>query len=240
MFKKLLKLLIFTFSLQLSLGKNNKNNQNIVLNSTNFLLVKGEINDRLANSFLYNLNKIKKKDRPKQLIFIDSFGGSVDSGMRMIEQINRYKLKCYANNAYSMAFVIFQSCNYRYVSEFSKLMQHQIRFGLSDEIRKMENFFDYVKEIEDKLINIQINKLNISRSKFIDLTNNEWWIFGSKIINSDIRLADKSITIECASKLTMENYTLDNIFSKEIWSRCPIVYEPLEVTFNKEFKSLFI
>lgn len=239
MINKLLKLLILALFLEKSSGKNN-HNQNIILNSTNFLLVRGEINDRLANSFLYNLNKIKNKDRSNQLIFIDSFGGSVDSGMRMIEQINRYKLNCYANNAYSMAFVIFQSCNSRFISEYSKLMQHQIKFGLSDEIRKMENFFEYVREIEDKLIDLQINKLNISRNRFIDLTNNEWWIFGRKIINSDIKLADKLINIECSSKLTMENYTLDNIFSKETWSRCPIIYEPIEVSYNKEFKSLFI
>ena len=236
MFRNIFRTLLLILLFNLAQTKNKHlDPKNIILNSTNFLLIKGEINDNLASLFLHKLNKLTKKERKKQLIFIDSPGGSVESGLTIIDQIEKYKLKCYANKAFSMAFAIFQSCKIRYVSRFSQLMQHQIRFKIQDEIRKIENYFNYVKDIEKRLVEIQINKINISKTKFNKLINNEWWIFGKSCLNPILKVADKLISVDCSSKLTNENNSINIGGIREIWSRCPIITEPIEKIYNNDY-----
>ena len=81
----------------------------IELNTTNVLSLQGEINSAVASSFIYDLNK--RKDKRGIYVYINSQGGSVESGNQIISEIQKYQLDCIAERAYSMGFVILQSCN---------------------------------------------------------------------------------------------------------------------------------
>ena len=108
----------------------------INLTSSNIIIIKGEINDNLASKFVHELNK--KENKQDIYIYLDTNGGSVDAGNKIVEEIIRYKLNCIASKAISMGFVIFQSCNKRYITDYTTLMQHQISYGILNEKEKKE------------------------------------------------------------------------------------------------------
>ena len=118
-----------------------KQKQKIELNTTNVITIRGVINDKVASDFIYELNKHNKRDK---YVYIDSPGGSVDAGIKIVEEIQKNKLNCIAQKAYSMGFIILQSCDKRYITNYASVMQHQISFRIGNEKKKVENYIDYI------------------------------------------------------------------------------------------------
>ena len=114
-------------SLNCGLGSNDKKNKV----NENLKVVKNKLNKNSKNIFL--LHQVHSN----KIVYIDSPGGSVLAGVKIIDQIEKYQMSCIASKAISMGFVIFQSCHNRLVTSSSQLMQHQISFGIKDEIRKI-------------------------------------------------------------------------------------------------------
>ena len=79
--------------------------------------------------FEYGLGKINQ-----ELYLTDESAGS-----RIVDEIQKYDLDCIAHKAYSMGFVILQACNKRYITQYSSVMQHQISYGVSNEIKLVRN-----------------------------------------------------------------------------------------------------
>lgn len=236
----LLKIFILVFTtgingIDFDSNYTHKINKNIILNTANLLPIRGEIHNDLASQFILELNQIDKKDRKNSIVYIDSPGGSVDAGMRIMREIEKNNLDCIAHQAISMGFVIFQSCKNRYITEYSQLMQHQMKYGISGEIRKVENYVNFVKDIENILIEKQISRIGISQNKFNELVNNEWWIFGINALDSEKKLADKVVSVDCSVSLTKKNITIDKNYVKEIWSACPLIPTPIKVIQNKNY-----
>lgn len=201
----------------------------INLTSSNIIIIKGEINDNLASKFVHELNK--KENKQDIYIYLDTNGGSVDAGNKIVEEIIRYKLNCIASKAISMGFVIFQSCNKRYITDYTTLMQHQISYGILNEKEKIESYVNYIKQIDDKLTRIQADKIGITPSKLKKKTYNDWWLFGENAILENC--ADESVDIRCSTKLTNQNYTVDIGSYTYIYSKCPLVTNHIDKNKNK-------
>ena len=101
-----------------------KTDKEIELNVDNSLFIRGEIDEKMATEFVFDVNK--RKSKKNMYVFLDTNGGSVDAGNQIIYEIQKYNLSCIAHKAISMGFVILQSCNDRYITPFGTLMQHQI------------------------------------------------------------------------------------------------------------------
>jgi len=215
-------------------NKSKNKSKNIYLNETNLIILKGEINKKNTNQFLYELNLIHNKKNV--YVYIDSPGGSVEEGNKIIREVQYYNLNCIAEKAYSMAFAIFQSCNYRYIIPFSKLMQHQISLGIQNEKGKIENYMNFINQIENELVLIQSSKININPDAFKLKTLNEWWIFGKEILNENC--ADEMIMVFCNPLLTKKNITIQTSYYKYIYSKCPLINDPIEKIKLKE-QSIF-
>lgn len=199
------------------------------LTSSNLLILKGEINDKLASKFIHELNK---KDSKKQLyVYLDTNGGSVDSGNKIIEEIKKYKLDCIASKAISMGFAILQACDKRYITEYATLMQHQMSYGIVNEKEKIESYVNYIKQIDDKLTNLQVKKIKTTVSNFKKKTYNDWWLFGNNAVTENC--ADEIIDIKCSPKLTNQNYTLDKGSYIYIYSKCPLIINHIDKIKNK-------
>ena len=94
----------------------------IKFNTTNTLTLKGVINAENTNRFLHQFNL--KENKNQLYLFIDSPGGSVEDGSKIIAEIMKYNITCIAEKAYSMAFAILQSCTTRYILPFGKLKRY--------------------------------------------------------------------------------------------------------------------
>tara|TARA_B100001287_G_scaffold270997_1_gene270592 strand:+ start:1930 stop:2667 length:738 start_codon:yes stop_codon:yes gene_type:complete len=196
-----------------------KTETEIELNQDNTILIRGEINDKSATEFVFDVNKRKKKS--ELYVFLDTNGGSVDAGNKIIYEIQKYNLSCIANKAISMGFVILQSCNKRYITPLSTLMQHQISYGIINEKAKVENYVDYIRQIGDHLTLLQSKKIGISKREFERRTYNDWWLFGEKAIQENC--ADEISKVICTSKLTNSTYTEDKGSYTYTYSKCPLI-----------------
>ena len=136
----------------------------IELKPSNILLLKGEVNEVSVQKFLYDLHK---HDRKKELIlFLDTNGGSVEHGNKIVNEVQKYNIACVAERAYSMGFVILQACKKRYITPYGRIMQHQLSYGIGNEKAKVESYVDFIGQIEETLANMQASRIGMSLDKF--------------------------------------------------------------------------
>lgn len=193
--------------------------KSIHIDTQNILLLRGEITEKLATQFVYELNK--KPNKNNLYVYLDTNGGSVDAGNKIVAEIQKYHLDCIAHKAISMGFVILQSCDRRYITPMGTLMQHQISYGVSDEKAKVESYVEFIKQIGDYLNTMQAAKIGISSEEFMRKTYNDWWLFGENAIVA--KCADELVTVKCSSKLTNQTYTVDSGSFTYYYSKCPLV-----------------
>lgn len=135
---------------------------------------------KLDNSYIQITGKINDTDSIIKLIsnttdqkiylYINSAGGSAYAGTKLIanmlkQQISGKIFVCLANDASSIAFDIFQTCDVRYVSDKSFLFQHnvQIHFkGSINMLRELIPHLNYIEEILNKLDYRTAKKMKIS------------------------------------------------------------------------------
>jgi len=77
-------------------------------------------------------------------------------------------MSCIVEKTYSMVFVILQECKIHYILPFGKIMQHQISFRIQNEKGKVDNYLNFINQIEDKLIGLQSHRIGISSVEFKD------------------------------------------------------------------------
>jgi len=208
--------------------------KSIQLNSQNVLLLRGEITEKLATQFVYELNQ--KPNKQGIYVFLDTNGGSVDAGNKIVGEIQKYGLDCIAHKAISMGFVILQSCRNRYITPLGTLMQHQISYGVSDEKAKVESYVEFIKQIGDYLNGMQADKIGISHDEMRKRTYNDWWLFGKNAVQANC--VDEIVSVKCSSKLTNQTYSVENGSFDYIYSKCPLVTGPVDKIKNKNKKSI--
>jgi len=191
----------------------------ITLKTTNSLLIKGPVTEETTTEFIYALNKMKNKHNI--YIYLDTPGGSVEHGNKIVSEIQKYKLNCIAERAYSMGFVILQACKNRYITPYGRIMQHQISYGVSNEKGKVESYVSFVNQLEDEMTEMQAARINISPEEFTKRTYNDWWMVGKNAILANC--ADRLADVKCSVKLTKENYTINNGLNELTYSKCPLV-----------------
>lgn len=191
------------------------NYEKILLTQNNFVSIKNTINKDTRIKFIEDIT-VLSDDTKDFYIIIDSNGGDVFEGQKIIDQIkflqaNNIHIKCVALIAYSMAFHIFQSCNERIIYESSKLMSHQLKLSINDiEIYKLKNYLEMIYNINENLDEIISKRLNVDIKMYREKIYNEWWIDGKQIIKE--KLADKIVYIGCDTNL----YNNKGIYNDDI------------------------
>ena len=204
--------------------------ETITLNVTNSITIKGEINDDVASRFVHELNQ--KRDKQNIYVYLDTNGGSVNAGNLIIDEIQKYDLDCIAQRAVSMGFVILQSCNTRYITNYGILMQHQMSYGIINEKEKVDSYSSFINQMADVLLDLQANKIKIDKQTFKEKTYNEWWLFGLNAIYENC--ADHLIKIKCTSELTNKTFTEDIGSYTYTYSKCPLVSKYIKKIKNKK------
>jgi ATP-dependent Clp endopeptidase proteolytic subunit ClpP len=190
----------------------------VELSPDNLVRIVGEISESSASVFIQELYVVAAKS-PTVTVFIDSPGGDVLAGIRMIDAVvglkavrPGVKLQCFAQTAASMAFIFFQTaCDRRVVSSFSLLMSHQASLGVRGKAGEVESRLDLVRQLLTILDNRVAARLGLSVEDYRAKIVNDWWLVGSKGL--DAQAADVLGVAACATEL---------IASKT----CPLSYAP--------------
>lgn len=198
----------------------------IYLNTSNVITIKDAIDDETATKFLHKFNTLENK---KDIyVYLDTPGGSIESGNKILMEIQKYNLSCIADRAYSMGFVILQGCTNRYITRYGRLMQHQISYAIKNEKGKIDSYGKFIDQVESELVNLQATRINISDNEFRLKTMNEWWMIGKYAIDNNC--ADQIVDVFCNSELTNTTFTEDYGPVDFIYSACPLIPGPIEVS----------
>lgn len=196
----------------------------ITLNLKNHVSIKGPIDSHTASSFINDIGKLNKTSI---YIYIDSTGGSVHYGEKIIQYMEYKKhmntsLICIAHHAYSMAFHIYQHCTYRTVVPSSTIMQHQMSIKLDGTIEMSNNYIQLLNTINNKLIQMESKRLNITSIEYSQKIMNDWWLYGNDIILN--KVADFMIHgIGCHKELMEDNKEVLSDSTLVILSKCPLI-----------------
>ena len=199
-------------------------NISLRLNTTNVIVVKDAIDEDVASKFIYQLNSLQ--DKTNLYVYLDTPGGSVDSGNKILMEIQKYNMSCIADRAYSMGFVLLQGCKTRYILQYGKIMQHQISYAVQGEKGKIDSYNDFISQIEDELVTMQADKIGIDKNEFRLKTMNEWWSFGKYA--KELKMVDDIIDVYCDDKLTKKNYTVSFGPFHAVYSKCPLIPTPID------------
>jgi len=204
MFRTILCLLFFVLfaNSQFTLEPNNL--QLITLKPNNFITINDEINEKSIMKLFTDLSKINS-DTNIIYVYIDSPGGNVEEGSKLINQLNYYSkigksIECIAKNAFSMAFLIFQSCDKRYIMSSSIIMQHQmILHNIKGPLINTMNYLKMIETMSNDFDKKSANRINIPFDEYKKLIQNDWWLYGENIILKGA--ADSMVIIGCDPKL---------------------------------------
>lgn len=205
-------LLLFTFLFQVFSIKT------VILTLDNTLLLRGVIDEESTNKLMYD---IQKTNATNKILYLDTPGGMVEEGLKIINEVRNYNISCVAEKAYSMGFSIFQSCYNRYILPNGKLMQHQISFGIGGELAKVNNYVNFIKQIETEIVEMEATRINIPIDTYREMTMNELWLYGINAINSNA--ADEIVNVKCSNKLTKTNFTMETKMYIYVYSSCPLI-----------------
>lgn len=217
------------------------NSNIIILNPENTVSLRGQINEDTSNKFIEDLKNFNEGELN---IFINSPGGSVSSGMKIIDHIEMLNetttINCITDFAASMAFIIFQSCENRYILNSGTLMQHQMSLGLSGNLFNLNNYMKMVNNLNYYLDGKQAKRIGMCPADFVNKITNDWWVNGFDALDNN--LADKVVKVKCNKEMysKKELLTLNTFFGlvKLEFNKCPLLRKPKIITKFKEFTEL--
>jgi len=160
-------------------------------------------------------------EKNNTFLYLHTPGGSVVDGMKIVAEVKKHNISCIADTAFSMGFIIFQACKNRYILPSGQLMQHQMAFGISDQKNRVENYIEFINQMEDEIIYEQASRINISTEEFRRKITDDWWIYGSNALLQNC--ADKVVNVECSRSLTKETEIIEKGLYKYTYSKCPLV-----------------
>lgn len=213
----------------------------IVLKPNNFILLEGVIDEESSSDFI---TKVLTSSNDEILIYINSPGGSVSSGMKMIQvikdlkKINKnLKVTCYVDFAASMAFALTQAaCDQRLLGQTSILMQHQATFGVQGRSGEVASRLEMINSILSVMNKAEAKRLKISEEKLSRLTRDEWWLVGDNAVSNNA--ADSLTSVTCSKQLVLATRSrVINVFGFKVnltFSACPLVEYPLKIDISRQ------
>lgn len=173
----------------------------IVLNSSNFVELTGDVDQENINNVIKGLTYSKSD---LIYLYLNTNGGEVESGLRLIHILESYNDKkniiCIGEKVLSMGFSIFQACKTRIVMLSSTAMQHQITVSLEGQLYTLMRKLEYLKYIDDYLSTLESERLEMPKDVYNSLVQNEWWLHGRSIVKK--KAADKLQKVICDRKLS--------------------------------------
>jgi len=220
----------------------------INLSNNNFVSLIGPVSQSSVDDTIKSLNSKSiieyMNDNQNINIYINSPGGSVFAGNHLVQyirtlQASNINVNCIAQNFMSMAFIIMQSCTNRYVMFDSVGMQHQISFGISGNIENFKTYFGLIERVNNFLIDMEINKIGITKEVYLQKVLSDWWLYGEDNIKYNI--ADELITLKCnPSILSEKNKKTEYFYGLEYeieLNKCPLIHE-IKITDKSSKKSI--
>lgn len=195
--------------------------QQVVLNSSNHVAIRDEVNDTSVNNALHTITQ--SDSRKPFYIFLDSPGGSVFAGRRLVSflQTTDRNITCVAHTAISMAFVILQACPTRLMTNHGVLMSHQISSNAKGSLNEMKAALILTQKLADLYDNMMAARMGLSLEAYRAKINPEFWMIGIQDGLSN-RAVDAEAKVTCTKDLEKAFDTYGEGKEAVKISKCPV------------------
>lgn len=203
----------------------------VQLNPDNTVLFKGAVTEQSVAVVQAEIEKLNQKrgssNYPIYLV-IESPGGSIGAGMDFIEYAkNVPNLHTITIFAASMAAGIVEALpGERLILSTGTLMFHRASGGFQGQFEngEVESRLLYAKDIVKEMERINSERMKLPLSKYKELVNNEYWLFGKNAV--DKMAADETVSLICSKELIEKSsyMNVETIFGPVglKFSACPL------------------
>jgi ATP-dependent protease ClpP protease subunit len=196
---------------------------NIKLFSHNTIALQGEVD---ISSVSRLIDEISKNEQDVIYFIIDSGGGSIDDGLRLINVMKSSgkKFVCISLYSASMAFSILQACDVRYVTDSSILMQHIGSYQISGNTNKNQTVSSLIGRQFMDLQKRDSSRIGLKQSQFYKLILSDWWLYGKEAVKANVAdaVVQVSCSVEIANRVVSYKYFLESGTATVTVSGCPM------------------
>lgn len=149
------------------------------LRDSRIIFINGEINADLANNVIAQLLYLDSLSHEDINIYINSVGGSVADGLAIIDTMKFVKSKVNTTaigTAASMAAVILSCGDYRCCLKHSRMMIHQVSFGLEGNLMDVSIAYQNVLDTKKSLMSILSNSCGKTLKQIEKDCERDYWL----------------------------------------------------------------
>lgn len=217
-------------------------NVEIVLTEDNSIVFNQAVSADYASKKTLEVMKKAKKGVPLYLV-LDTPGGSVTAGLAFIDAIKSLKVSVHTITIFaaSMGYQFVQELGVRYITPSGTLMSHRGAVGgLSGQVPgELNSRLNHIQAILSGMSSRAAARVGMSKQDYDAAIINELWISGQEAVAS--KHADLVASVTCDKSLMDGTYEQEilTIFGRVslVFSKCPLISTPIEISFGKEIKS---
>lgn len=210
-------------------GPKKESNNNITLSESNSIVLSLPITEETVRDVQMKLVELDNDSGEPIYLVLNSPGGSVDSGMHLVETIQgmRRPVDSISIFSASMSFMLSEYTRNRYAISWSTIMAHRASIG-GIEGQIPGSFYSRINHIMAQITEIEEHvaaRVGISLEEYRDSVENELWLTGTDAVSQ--HYMDKVITISCDS--TLSDYGPPQTFKMFIFEfvarfhKCPLI-----------------
>lgn len=142
------------------------------------------VNEKSVKACMQKLSQWHRQDDEASMeIIFSSPGGNIFEGMALFDFIldlrsqGHYITTGAAGMAASMAGILLQAGDYRWIGEQSWLLIHRASFGAFGSTYQIEDEVELIKRIEERILEIFLKRSNLTKRKIQrNWERKDWWL----------------------------------------------------------------
>ncbi len=197
--------------------KNNKVKR-LDLTKANLTFLTSAVSARSVDEVINDISEYNRNKSKEIFLIIDSPGGSVLDGARLMTAIENSKAKVSCIDvgmAASMGFMILEHCHNRYAVSRATLMSHPASLGVlyQGELDKIVSRLTYIKRFVDKMDKFIAKRAGMTYERLKLLNQQELWL--DSVDALEMGLLDAIVDIDLPSVSETSPDSGSNRFTKE-------------------------
>lgn len=149
----------------------------------------GEVSEFSANHVIDTLKTLDKAENAQIYLIIDSPGGSVIDGYRIINQMKNTKspLTCVVDmQAYSMAAIMLTYCKAVFMNPYGSIMHHSASFQISGSTEQVVSRVNWIVKQLTEFDEEVAKNLNMTYAEYKAKTVKEWWLTAKEALEAKV------------------------------------------------------
>lgn len=159
------------------------------VNQNRILLLTSNVTPESVNPLVSEIKNLAKNPKEPIYLVIDSNGGSLDAGQKLIDTMRGAKsahgLKTICiviDDAFSMAAVISAYCHQTFMMPNSALMFHEAAYGIQAPASIIESYVKFNKKFLGGFEKRLAKQLGITYEKYVELRRDELWLTADEAV----------------------------------------------------------